>query len=334
MHPHFPYGIFVFTNKNHNLLPGTTRALLIKKQVCCFFIEVGATSKDMKYLFVTLMIFKSVLCFSQVRIFSGFIDKYPIQLVTYSYSDGDTRAIYAYDKHDTPIIIDGREKNDSLVLFEKNGEGKVAATLEFQQYHPVNKEIKGRWISENKQSALEITLTRLHEFDSYDQSAFDNLELMQRVSTGKNYFKLLISKEAGEDIQVAGVRIYEKKTDRLIQEIELECRFWGLDNISVGDYNFDGVDDFSVFESSYAGPNTSSIYILRDTNSEKYFVSEITGTSLEFDSGLIYEHNQCCAGRSHMNAIYKLVENKMVLVEQKCLEYDDEKEDFIEKECN
>ena len=159
---------------------------------------------------------------------------------------------------------------------------------------------------------------------------------MQPYSINKHYFKLLITKKGGEDIRVIGVRIYEKETDRLIQELNMDCQFWGLENISIGDYNFDGIDDFSVFESSYAGPNTSSIYVLKEPNSEKYFISEIYGISLEFDSGakLIYEHNQCCAGRSHMNATYKLVDNKMELIEQRCLEYDDEKADFIEKDCN
>src|SRR5690606_29636121 len=139
-----------------------------------------------------------------------------------------------------------------------------------------------------------------------------------------------------EAIEVKGVRIYEKNTDRLIQDLELDCQFWGLDNISVFDYNFDGMGDFSVFERSYAGPNTSRLYILRDPNSEKYLISEISGTSLEFDieKKLIYEHNQCCAGSSHMNATYKLNDNKMVLIERRCVEFDNVTEDFVETDCN
>jgi hypothetical protein len=288
----------------------------------------------MKKILMTLLILNSIPSFSQVRIFKGYIDKYPIQLVTFSYSDGDTRAIYSYDKHDTPIIINGIQKNDSLILIEYHDKG--GATLEFPEFKTIHKEITGKWISQNKQTIYDIKLTKINEFNSYDSISLDTLELMQPYSINKHYFKLLITKNKGEDIQVIGVRIYEKRTDRLIQELSMDCQFWGLENISVGDYNFDGIDDFSVFESSYAGPNTSSIYVLRDTKSEKYFISEISGTSLEFDSGekLIYEHNQCCAGRSHMNATYKLVDNEMVLIEQKCLEYDDEKEDFIEKDCN
>ena len=32
--------------------------------------------------------------------------------------------------------------------------------------------------------------------------------------------------------------IFEKETDKLIQTIELDCQLFGLDNVSVGDYNF------------------------------------------------------------------------------------------------
>lgn len=290
----------------------------------------------MKHIITTLFILISVPGYSQVRIFSGYIDTYPIQLVTYSYSDGDTRAIYAYDKQDTPITINGRQKCDSLILYELNEKGEVEAILKFDKFTFENKEIRGKWISQNDQTIVDIKLTKLHEFDSYDTTAFEKLEIIQPASAKDHYFNLLISKKEGEDIQVTGVRIYEKKTDRLIQELELECTFWGLNNISVFDYNFDGMDDFSVFEASYAGPNTSRIYVLKDQKSESYFISEISGISLEFDPGdkIVYEHNQCCAGRRHMNATYKLVDNKMVMIDQRCIEYDDEREDFIETDCD
>jgi hypothetical protein len=180
-----------------------------------------------------------------------------------------------------------------------------------------------------------MNITLRMDFDIYIDADFEEKEIIQSESLDKHYFKLLIKKEDGNS-RVTGIKVYEKETDKLVQQINIDCQLWGLDNTSVGDYNFDGIDDFSVFEASYAGPNTSRIYILRVPGSEEYFVSNISGVSLEFDhsTGLIYEHNQCCAGRSHMNATYKLVNNQMVLIEKKCLEYDDEKEEFIEKDCN
>ncbi len=76
----------------------------------------------------------------------------------------------------------------------------------------------------------------------------------------------------------------------------------GLENITVDDYNFDGIQDFSVFETSYAGPNTSSLYFLYDLKSKKFFKSDFNGVSLEFDMKKkeIFELNQCCAGRQRI----------------------------------
>ena len=192
----------------------------------------------------------------------------------------------------------------------------------------------GKWRQQNK---IAITLSKTNEFDSYDSASFNTVELIQPYSMKNEYFKLLISKEQREQMLIIGVRVYEKKTYKLLQELSLDnCQFWGLENIYVEDYNFDGIDDFSVFEASYAGPNTSRIYILRDKKTDTFFISEISGVSLEFDQEAkrIYEHNQCCAGRSHMNATYELVDNKMVLIEQRCIEYDDETEYFIETDCD
>lgn len=290
----------------------------------------------MKYLLTSILITLSTLGYNQTRTYKGFIDKYPIHLTTYSYSDGETKAIYIYDKFDTPIVIDGNLSNDTLTLLEKDKNEKTTAQLQFAGIDFTNNQLEGEWINLTNQSKFKIKLIKTLEFDSYDDTQFNNIEFMQSESTSKHYFKLLISKDKGKHIDVTGVRIYEKKTDRLIQEIKLNCQLLRLSNVSIGDYNFDGLLDFSVFEQSYAGPNTSSIYILKRPNSEKYFVSNIKGISLEFDNNakLIYERNQCCAGRSIMNATYKIEKNKMVLVHQKCIEYDEEKDDFIEVDCD
>lgn len=206
----------------------------------------------------------------------------------------------------------------------------------FDEFQEGKQEIKGKWINSDSSKTYEIVLNKDFDIGYGDNLEWQNRELLQYESTKEHYFKTIITKEKGDFYaRISGVNIYQKKTDRLIQTIELDCQLFGIDNVSVGDYNFDGIEDFSVFEASYAGPNTSSIYILRNPNSDQYLKSNFSGTSLEFDndSKLIYEHNQCCAGRSHMNATYKVVNNEMVLVDKKCLEYDDEKEDFIETNC-
>ena len=287
-----------------------------------------------KIVFLILIIY-SINGIGQTS-YSGYLGEFPITLITYHFSDGDTRAYYVYDKFDTPIIINGKLNTEKLRLFELDNKGKVTATFNFPKFKKEDSEITGKWTKTDNSKTYKISLKKDFDISYGDTLEWKSRELIQSNSTKDHYFKTIITKEKGNFYaRISGVEIFEKKTDRLIQTIKLDCQLFGIDNVSVGDYNFDGIQDFSVFEASYAGPNISSIYILRNPNSEKYIVSDFQGTSLEFDSAekLIYEHNQCCAGRSHMNATYKVVNNKMVLIERKCLEYNDEKEDFIEIEC-
>ncbi len=269
--------------------------------------------------------------------YSGYIGEYPITLVMYHYSDGISLAYYAYDKYDSPITINGNLEDGRLELFEKDENGKTKATLVFDGFDEKNKKIEGKWISADRSKVYPILLSRDFSIGyGYDEK-WTKKELLQSESTKDHYFKTMIVKEKDRFYgSISGVRVYEKQTDRLIQTLELDCALFGIDNLKTEDYNFDGIEDFSVFEASYAGPNTSSIYVLRDPKSDQYFISNFRGTSLEFDQEAkrIYEHNQCCAGRSVMTATYKVVNNEMILTEEKCLEYNDEKEDYIEVECD
>lgn len=271
--------------------------------------------------------------FSQTS-YTGFIDKYPIELVTDIYSDGDARAIYAYSNFDEPIVINGRLHKTVLTLFEKDKKGNAKATLTFPDFNESNTQIKGTWTDLVTGKQLDIVLTKTFDIDYGDSIEWKGREILQPVSSGDKYFKLIVSKSKGDFYPiVTGVKILQKRTDKLIQQLELECQLWGLENISVGDYNFDGVSDFSVFESSYAGPNTSSIYFLYDKNKGKYFDSGFSGTSLEFDKKTkrIYERNSCCAGTIVTIAEYKVVNNKMVLVKEHCYKWDEKKQELVER---
>lgn len=268
--------------------------------------------------------------------YSGTLGRFPITLVMYHYSDGVSLAYYAYDNYDSPITINGNLNEGKLELFEKDKDGNISAKLVFEGFEEGKENIEGEWINSDSSKNYLITLKKDFDVSYGDNLEWRNRELLQSQSTKEHYFKTIITKKRGDFYaEISGVKIFQKRTNRLIQTIELDCQLFGIDNVSVGDYNFDGFDDFSVFEASYAGSNTSSIYILKDPNSDKYLVSNFSGTSLEFDNSakLIYEHNQCCAGRSHMNATYKVVNNEMILIEQRCLEYDEDKEDFIETDC-
>jgi hypothetical protein len=266
----------------------------------------------------------------------GYIDKYPIELVTNISSDGYARAFYVYTKFDDPIKIDGTLKNGLLTLIEKDSSGKSKATLTFKDFKAENKNIEGFWKDNSSNKELKITLTKSFDIDYGDSIEWQDKELLQPVSLKDKYFKIVISKKKGDFYAtVTGIKIFEKKTDKLIQQISLECQLLGLDNLSIDDYNFDGNIDFSVFEQSYAGPNTSSFYFLYNSKTGQYFKSSFEGTSLEFDKKTkrIYERNQCCGGRSIMNAEYKVVNDKMVLFKRTCLEYNEKTQDYKKVKC-
>ncbi|HMI79407.1 MAG TPA: hypothetical protein VK484_11475 [Ferruginibacter sp.] len=271
--------------------------------------------------------------------YSGFIGKYPIELVTHIYSDGIARAIYAYTNFDEPIVINGKLQKNKLSLFEKDKNEKNKASLTFDHFNVTDGKLEGSWTDLNTGKQLKISLTQTFDIDNAGNPEWKDRELLQAASSGNKYFKMIVSKEGGSSARVTGIKVLEKKTDRLIQQINLDCQLMGLETVSIGDYNFDGIDDLSVFESSYAGPNTSSLYFLYDRKTGKYFNSGFTGTSLEFDSKTkrVFERNQCCAGSIVTTAEYKIVNNKMVLIKKRCYKWDDKKEELVErniKECN
>lgn len=283
------------------------------------------------YLLAMLLISFNLL--SQTS-YSGYIGKYPIELVTHIYTDGVARAIYAYSNFDEPIVINGKLQQRQLTLFEKDIAGKNKATLTFENFNAKSDKLEGMWTDLKTGKQLKITMIKSFDIDYGNNIEWKKRELLQPVSLGDKYFKLIVSKTKDDFYaKVTGIKILEKKTDRLIQQIDLDCQFMGLENVNVDDYNFDGINDFSVFESSYAGPNTSSLYFLYDRETNKYFDSGFNGTSLEFDSKTkrIYERNQCCAGTSLTTAEYKVVNNKMVLLKQHCYKWDDKKQKLVER---
>ncbi|RYD97478.1 MAG: hypothetical protein EOP50_05670 [Sphingobacteriales bacterium] len=260
--------------------------------------------------------------------YTGSIDSFPVELVTNIYTDGDARAVYAYTRLDEPIVLTGRLKQNRLTLYETDKSGKATATLVFPDYRDSASDLNGSWTEAKSGRQRAIRLRRAFSLDYGEGVEYTDRELLQQVALKDRYFRLVVSK-AKDDFtgRVTGVKIIEKKTDRLLQYIALDCHLNGLSNVQTGDFNFDGPPDFSVFEQSYAGPNTSSLYFLYNPKTGKFFDSGFEGTSLEFDrkTKRIYEHNQCCAGTSHMNAEYKVVNNRMVLVKKTCTAYSERK---------
>jgi hypothetical protein len=262
--------------------------------------------------------------------YSGVVGKAPVELVTNVYSDGDTRAIYCYSNYDEPIVINGKLNKGKLVLYEKDKLKKNSATLTFIDFSSKRDTVHGTW--KNLLTAKELPITLIKKFD-LDETGNEpaQREIIQSIALPDHYFKLLVTKEG--IARITGIKILEKKTDQLVQQIDVDCQLSGLDNISIGDFNFDGITDFAVFETSYAGPNTSSLYFLFDPKTKKYFNSGYEGVSLEFNEKekRIYEHNSCCLGRIVTSAVYKVVHNKMVVTEQHCFVWNEKKQELVER---
>ncbi len=291
-----------------------------------------------KAVLLLTFICTSIPLFAQTT-YVGFIDKYPIELVTDASSDGSVSAIYCYSNFDTPIVIDGTLKNGKLTFFEKDNSNKNTASLQFDNFDLKTNTLEGIWTDLKTLKKLPIVLNKSFEIKSGDEIEWTDKEILQPTSLDNKYFKLVLSKTKDSYYAtVSGIKIFEKKTDRLLQKFNVNCQLWGLHNITIDDYNFDGIIDFSIFESSYAGANTSSLYFLYDPKAKQYFESDFSGVSLEFDSHKkrIFERNQCCAGSIVTTAEYKVIRDKMVLLNEHCYKWDEKKGELVErkmKEC-
>ncbi len=302
----------------------------------------NANFRAMRYVLITLML---LLCqglvWGQVS-YTGTIDRYNIELVAEVYSDGAVNVIYEYTKHHEPIVLEGRITGKTLTLYESDKQRTKTAKLVFPAFNKKATTLSGTWTDLKTNKEATISLTR--NFDVEEDNTkltWNNREIIQSAALKNQYFKLIIGKEkVTDELGVKGVKIMDKKTGQLVQQIKLDCQLSGagLYSVSVGDYNFDGYPDFSVFETGYAEPNTSSLYFLYNPATKKFFKSRYEGVSLEFDEDTktITELNQCCAGAQQTVKKYKVVNNKMVLKEQHCYKYDEQKQDMVErpmKEC-
>lgn len=288
--------------------------------------------------FVFALLISSVLANAQY-VYKGAVDKYPVEFLIDSYSDADVSAVYAYDRFDKPIRISGRQTDTGLTLIERSFELVDTTTMIFKGGRLGDDSLRGTWFNVRTGKRFEIRLAKTIRLDAADGAGFTDYGILQDAEMDSTYFRLLVSRGAGEGPGVTGLRLYRKGDDKLLQELRFEAVFLGIGGVTTGDYNFDGHEEFSVFEEGFSGPNTSSMYFLYDPKSRRYFRSEIGGVSLEFDQirKRIIEVNQCCAGSQVQRIEYKLVGNKMVKTATHCYKWNHQKDRLEErpaKECD
>lgn len=282
-------------------------------------------NKFQTILFALTILFAASNLFGQAS-YTGVIGDAPVTMVTNLYSDGVGNGTYVYDKFDEPISLDAKVVKNKLTFTEKGANKLTRATLTFDNFDAKSAEMNGIWKDAKTGKTLDIKLKKDFEV-VYGENSTKG-EFIQSESLPDRYFKVAVSGD-----RAVAVKVFAKKTDQLLQTIEVDCQQRGPESISTDDFNFDGIQDFSIFESSYAGPNTSSLYYLYDPGKKQFFNSKFQGTSLEFDAKtkMISETNQCCAGTSIITAKYRVVKNKMVRVSERCFRWDEKKGDRVER---
>ncbi len=78
---------------------------------------------------ITLFFFLATTFLSAQISYKGFLDKYPIEVVTDINSDGGGTAIYTYSNFDTPIVLEAKLKGNTMVFTEKDKTGKASGQL-------------------------------------------------------------------------------------------------------------------------------------------------------------------------------------------------------------
>lgn len=274
------------------------------------------------------------LCTAETRgqaSYSGKIGTLPIELALDASSDDAVEGTYLYTKFGTPIELRGSLKNKVLTLTETDGHGKATARLTIPAFASSQPTLAGTWQNLATGQKLPLALTQQFVL-SPGQDTTLTCELLQTAALPTCYFKVAANSYAS----ISSVKLYEKKTGRLVQQLKADCELRGLRSVSVGDFNFDGLADFAVFEQGFAGPNTASLYFLYNPATKRYVPSGFSGTSLQFDAKTkrIHESNSCCAGSSVQNNVYKVVNNRMVLVEQHCYRWDEKKQALVERKVS
>lgn len=274
----------------------------------------------MKYLFLSLVIY--ITSYATI-IYKGDINGSKVSLFL---DDYDKTGVYIYNKYKVPIPLE-IEKNKEKLILKSNDE-----IFYFENYDKKKEKIRGKWKKGDKE--LLVNLEKRLDTD-FSLGADKIIEIPMFHSTKNEYFWVKINKdEEGywSRAFVEEIMIYDKKTRKLLQKIDIKDEefnnFIGIKSLDIGDYNFDGVIDFSIFGSFFVGPNTISNYFLKNKKNGKYeLAGSYSYTSLSFDEKekKVYSENRDGVGQYHM--ITFIVEgNTLIPIEKNSLEIRDDGE--------
>lgn len=255
--------------------------------------------------------------------YSGVIGNSPIHF-SIERLDQPDGAVYMYDQHNEPIrlIADNSNQTKEIIKLVEgldyahpNQLPSAQITLQLDPNSP--EQLTGEWQNIQTKLILPIHLSQYVEPAGLLQS--------------RSFKKALIRKKCTEYQDDKVVHIYDKKTHQLLDTIQTggECRG---DEVHVGDYNFDGYQDFSVYSEGFAGANSKNIYVLYNPLTHHYESNdELNDVSLSFDPKhkIVTSTNQCCSGRQTLIQRYTWKKNKLKKLDSSCLIYNELTNRFI-----
>ena len=185
------------------------------------------------------------------------------------------KAVYKYDKYDTPILLKGDNNDNRLRLFEFNKKNDTIASLIFKNYNTNNEKIVGVWNELRTNKKLKIKLNK---------TGNDTL-FLQKSNTKDHYFKVKKT-----DNLITDLMVYSKGNDQLIQDITTSCEiYWDgpIFQLEISDYNNDGNSDFSLHQTLYAKSEGRDYYFYNPNT--KIYEYGFEGAGLEFVNGHVFQ---------------------------------------------
>ncbi|MBH8570651.1 hypothetical protein KB206_17290 [Microvirga sp. STS02] len=252
--------------------------------------------------------------------------------------------VYLYSKVGTPIVLNSNIRHGALVLTEYTADRPITQQTLFKtKYKPTatftipafsfsTPVLHGTWRSLTTKRQLPLTLTLTTGPDDAGTAGAPPTAL-QMDAAPDYYFKTLLTGKSNDPAtRVKAVQVIEKKTNRIIQQFPVNCRAIGSHNVSVDDYNFDGLLDFSIYEddaetpdlASFGYNNSTSQYFLYDPAAKQFIASGFQGIGLRFDAQQkrVYRYTLSPSGerRVIIKTEYSVVHNRLVLTGKPCFE--------------
>ncbi|MDR3352645.1 MAG: hypothetical protein LBO00_06550 [Zoogloeaceae bacterium] len=171
--------------------------------------------------------------------------------------------------------------------------------------------------------------------------AMEWFRTIHEIKETKDYYiGLTHSTDTEYGKQDGSLRIFKKPSNENIQTITnsdegndifyINVSYCGTEGcLKVGDYNFDGIEDFSLLVAYDRQGNEERTYFLYDPKKKEFVPSEFSGYGLEFDAKTktIKEDSWHAINHGSIDThiTYKVVNNKMEKIKEECaLTYDEE----------